>query len=195
MNYGAGNWRRIRKQQLSASLITENPKYKRDEKHKLNITIPLSYLSLRGRGKICLEKVGAHVLLLLSRKVRNDLIMFVNQLANSGMNCPKRIRNRTLRLAKMCRIRIWKQPLALIKNFHLTSLRHKEARARNENLKTLTPRELEVAKLLATGAPNKVVADQLGMTTRTAQVHRAAIYLKLGVHSAVEIAELVRTTD
>ena len=46
MNYGAGNWRRIRKQQLSASLITENPKYKRDEKHKLNITIPLSYLSL-----------------------------------------------------------------------------------------------------------------------------------------------------
>ena len=128
MNYGAGNWRRIRKQQLSASLITENPKYKRDEKHKLNITIPLSYLSLRGRGKICLEKVGAHVLLLLSRKVRNDLIMFVNQLANSGMNCPKRIRNRTLRLAKMCRIRIWKQPLALIKNFHLTSLGHKKAR-------------------------------------------------------------------
>lgn len=127
MNYGAGNWRRIRKQQLSASLITENPKYKRDEKHKLNITIPLSYLSLRGRGKICLEKVGAHVLLLLSRKVRNDLIMFVNQLANSGMNCPKRIRNRTLRLAKMCRIRIWKQPLALIKNFHLTSLGHKKA--------------------------------------------------------------------
>ena len=128
MNYGAGNWRRIRKQQLSASLITENPKYKRDEKHKLNITIPLSYLSLRGRGKICLEKVGAHVLLLLSRKVRNDLIMFVNQLANSGMNCPKRIRNRTLRLAKMCRIRIWKQPLALIKNFHLTSLGHKKSR-------------------------------------------------------------------
>ena len=127
MNYGAGNWRRIRKQQLSASLITENPKYKRDEKHKLNITIPLSYLSLRGRGKICLEKVGAHVLLLLSRKVRNDLIMFVNQLANSGMNCPKRIRNRTLRLAKMCRIRIWKQPLALIKNFHLTSLGHKKS--------------------------------------------------------------------
>ena len=70
-----------------------------------------------------------------------------------------------------------------------------EARARNENLKTLTPRELEVAKLLATGAPNKVVADQLGMTTRTAQVHRGAIYLKLGFHSSVEIAELVRTMN
>lgn len=68
------------------------------------------------------------MLLLLSRKVRKDLIMFVNQLANSGMNCPKRIRNRTLRLAKMCRIRIWKQPLALIKNFHLTSLGHKKDR-------------------------------------------------------------------
>lgn len=84
----------------AAICIVDNRKSKiqADEKHKLNIRTSLSYL--RGRGKICLEKVGAHVLLLLSRKVRKDLIMFENQLVNSGMNGPKRIRNRTLRLAK-----------------------------------------------------------------------------------------------
>lgn len=52
--------------------------------------------------------------------------MFVTQLVNSGMNRPKRFRNRTIRLAKKCRIRIWKQPLALDKNLHLTSLGHKK---------------------------------------------------------------------
>ena len=112
----------------AAICIVDNRKSKiqADEMHKYNIRTPLSYLSLRGRGKICLEKVGAHVLLLLSRKVRKDLIMFVTQLVNSSMNRPKRIRNRTLRLAKKCRIRIWKQPFALDKNFHLTSLGHKK---------------------------------------------------------------------
>ena len=110
----------------AAICIVDNRKSKiqADKKHKLNIRTSLSYL--RGRGKICLGKVGAHVLLLLSRKVWKDLIMFANQLVNSGMNRPKRIRNRTLRLAKKCRIRIWKQPFALDKNFHLTSLGHKK---------------------------------------------------------------------
>ena len=65
--------------------------------------------------------------------------------------------------------------------------------ARVEDWNTLTPREKEVAELLASGLPNKVVADRLGMTTRTAQVHRASIYLKLGVHSAAEIANLIQS--
>ncbi len=64
--------------------------------------------------------------------------------------------------------------------------------ARLENWNTLTPREKEVAELLALGMPNKTVADRLGMTTRTVQVHRAAIYLKLGVRSAAEIANLMQ---
>jgi len=99
---------------------------KTEDKLDLNCLTIVGVPEIRGRGKICLEKVGAHVLLLLSRKVRKDLIMFVTQLVNSSMNRPKRIRNRTLRLAKKCRIRIWKQPFALDKNFHLTSLGHKK---------------------------------------------------------------------
>lgn len=121
----------------AAICIVDNRKSKiqADKKHKLNIRTSLSYL--RGRGKICLGKVGAHVLLLLSRKVWKDLIMFANQLVNSGMNRPKRIRNRTLRLTKKCRIRIWKQSLALIKNFHL----HKKVKSGN----TITPKALYLA--------------------------------------------------
>ena len=68
-------------------------------------------------------------------------------------------------------------------------------RARHEDWKTLTPREKQVAALLAQGMPNKTVADTLNMTTRTAQVHRASIYLKLNVHSAAEIRGVMHSLN
>lgn len=57
----------------------------------------------------------------------------------------------------------------------------------------LTAREKEVARLLARGLPNKQIAAELGITNRTAQVHRANIYVKLGVRSAAEITSLIDT--
>lgn len=67
------------------------------------------------------------------------------------------------------------------------------SRARHEDWETLIAREKQVAALLAQGLPNKTVADMLSMSTRTAQVHRASIYLKLGVHSAAEIRGIMHS--
>lgn len=53
----------------------------------------------------------------------------------------------------------------------------------------LTARETEVAIALSIGLANKQVAHQLGISTRTVEVHRARLMLKLGITS---IAELVR---
>jgi DNA-binding NarL/FixJ family response regulator len=53
----------------------------------------------------------------------------------------------------------------------------------------LTSREREVLQLLAEGRANKEIARSLGITTKTAETHRARIMAKLGFHS---IAELVR---
>ena len=53
----------------------------------------------------------------------------------------------------------------------------------------LTSREREVLQLLAEGRANKEIASALGITTKTAETHRARIMAKLEVHS---IAELVR---
>jgi two-component system response regulator FixJ len=57
------------------------------------------------------------------------------------------------------------------------------------NIDILSPREQEVMLLLVAGHPNKVVADRLGISTRTVEVHRAHIMEKTG---AKNIAELVR---
>jgi DNA-binding NarL/FixJ family response regulator len=53
----------------------------------------------------------------------------------------------------------------------------------------LTDREREVVQLLAEGKSNKEVADRLGISTRTAEGHRAEIMRRLKVGS---LAELIR---
>jgi DNA-binding NarL/FixJ family response regulator len=55
--------------------------------------------------------------------------------------------------------------------------------------KRLTSREREVLQLLAEGRVNKEIAGALGITTNTAETHRARIMAKLEVHS---MSELVR---
>jgi HD-GYP domain-containing protein (c-di-GMP phosphodiesterase class II) len=47
----------------------------------------------------------------------------------------------------------------------------------------LSARELEVARLLARGKTNKEIGTLLGISPRTAQIHVAHIFDKLGVHS------------
>lgn len=55
--------------------------------------------------------------------------------------------------------------------------------------KTLTPREIEIARLVSEGLSSKEVASQLNLSVRTVEKHRANIMDKLGVR---EVASLVR---
>jgi two-component system response regulator FixJ len=56
-------------------------------------------------------------------------------------------------------------------------------------LKTLTAREKEVLTHLLNGLPNKIIAHQLGVSTRTVETHRATVMSKMNASS---LAELVR---
>jgi two-component system response regulator NreC len=53
----------------------------------------------------------------------------------------------------------------------------------------LTPRELEVLKLIAQGLSNQSVADQLGLSRKTVDVHRANIMRKLDLHTVTELVK------
>ena len=57
---------------------------------------------------------------------------------------------------------------------------------------TLSPRERQVAALVASGLMNKQVADRLGLSEVTVKVHRAQIMHKL---QARTLADLIRITD
>jgi two-component system, LuxR family, response regulator DctR len=60
-------------------------------------------------------------------------------------------------------------------------------------LTELTERERAVMRLVIEGAPNKLIADQLDISVRTVEVHRARVFDKMEVKSAVELANLVRS--
>jgi DNA-binding NarL/FixJ family response regulator len=51
----------------------------------------------------------------------------------------------------------------------------------------LTPREIEVVRLLAEGKTNKQIAAALQIAVRTVETHRAKIMFKLGFHSSNEL--------
>lgn len=59
-------------------------------------------------------------------------------------------------------------------------------------LTQLTEREREVMQRVIAGLPNKLVADELDISVRTVEVHRARIFEKMGVKSAVELANKIR---
>jgi len=62
---------------------------------------------------------------------------------------------------------------------------------RAARLSSLTEREQEVMLRVAAGKLNKVIADELHVSVRTVEVHRARVYAKLGVRSAAEVATLL----
>ncbi len=66
--------------------------------------------------------------------------------------------------------------------------RNPEAAAR---LALLTPRERQVMELVVAGKLNKVVADELGISIKTVELHRANMISKLGVRN---LPDLVRLT-
>ena len=58
-------------------------------------------------------------------------------------------------------------------------------------LAALTPREREVLELIVAGKLNKLIADQLAISPKTVEIHRARVMEKMGVRSVAELVQAV----
>ena len=71
-----------------------------------------------------------------------------------------------------------------------------QARSEQQQLQArlaeLTQRERDVMERVARGLPNKLIADELDISVRTVEVHRARVFDKMEVRSAVELANVLR---
>lgn len=67
---------------------------------------------------------------------------------------------------------------------------HSEA---DKRLATLSTREREVMDRVLAGKLNKQIADELAIAVRTVEVHRANVFAKMGVRSALDLAQLLST--
>jgi two-component system response regulator DctR len=61
----------------------------------------------------------------------------------------------------------------------------------NARVGRLTLREREVMELVLAGKPNKLIADELQICMRTVEVHRASVLDKMGVRTAIELAQIL----
>lgn len=80
---------------------------------------------------------------------------------------------------------------ALLQSARVLQARQHETLLRTR-LTELTERERDVMRLVVEGMPNKLIADQLEISVRTVEVHRARVFDKMEVKSAVELANLLR---
>ena len=62
-----------------------------------------------------------------------------------------------------------------------------------EKFSTITEREQSVMYLVTQALSNKSIGEKLEISMRTVEVHRARIFEKLGVRSAVELTNLLRS--
>ncbi len=65
---------------------------------------------------------------------------------------------------------------------------HARIRAR---INSLTPREREVLDLLTSGKANKMMAQDLGLSQRTVEIHRAHVMEKMGAKSVAQLVRMV----
>lgn len=68
---------------------------------------------------------------------------------------------------------------------------HDRRRKVNAALGLLTEREREVMQLILIGKLNKQIAEELSISMKTVEVHRARVFEKMGVKSAVELAGML----
>jgi two-component system response regulator DctR len=73
--------------------------------------------------------------------------------------------------------------------------RRRERERVRQSLAELTERERDVMRLVIEGRPNKLIADALNISVRTVEVHRARVFEKMDVKSAVELANLLRGVE
>jgi DNA-binding NarL/FixJ family response regulator len=93
-------------------------------------------------------------------------------------------------LVDACRAAIRGEPFiyppavsAIVRDF----LERREAGEIGEPTDPLTPRELEVVKLIAEGQTNREIASELTISEKTVERHRANILGKLGMRDRVEL--------
>ena len=72
----------------------------------------------------------------------------------------------------------------------LAKLRSHGGGAHAECLAKLSPRERQVLDLVIASKPNKIIADILGISIKTVELHRANMMNKLGVRSLPELMKV-----
>jgi RNA polymerase sigma factor (sigma-70 family) len=73
--------------------------------------------------------------------------------------------------------------------------RASQTAAMTRQIERLTPREREVLDRVVAGKHNREIADDLAISVRTVEVHKARVLAKMGVERVADLLRMVLTSD
>jgi two-component system response regulator FixJ len=80
---------------------------------------------------------------------------------------------------------------AAIEHYRASQTQLAALRELQERVDSCTPRERDVMRLLAEGLPNKGIAEQLGISPRTVEIHRAHVMEKMAADSLPALVRML----
>lgn len=80
---------------------------------------------------------------------------------------------------------------ACMKQDDAAAAKRAESASAAQRLERLTQRENQVLGLIVAGKLNKQIADELGISIKTVEVHRSRVMEKMGADSVAELVQLV----
>lgn len=90
----------------------------------------------------------------------------------------------------------------LLEKIHAAVAHHRSTKQQTQELSelqarltTCTPREHDVMRLLVQGLPNKGIAETLGISPRTVEIHRAHVMEKMQAESLPALVRMVSMTE
>lgn len=84
---------------------------------------------------------------------------------------------------------------AAISHFQSTRKHLLEIQELRSRVDSCTPREQDVMRLLAEGLPNKGIAELLGISPRTVEIHRAHVMEKMSAHSLPALVRMITALE
>jgi len=88
-----------------------------------------------------------------------------------------------------------KKVRSAIEYFHSSREQLLELQELQTRVDACTPREQDVMRLLARGLPNKGIAETLGISPRTVEIHRAHVMDKMGASSLPALVRMITTLE
>jgi DNA-binding NarL/FixJ family response regulator len=82
-------------------------------------------------------------------------------------------------------IRAGAEDIVLKDSSHLLPTAIESALAIRKKLTTLSPRQLEVLRLVAEGHSTRAIGERLGLSVKTIETHRGELMKRLGIHDVV----------
>lgn len=80
---------------------------------------------------------------------------------------------------------------AAIEHYHARRKHRLELQQVQERIDACTPRERDVMRLLARGLPNKRIGEELGISPRTVEIHRAHLMEKMAADSLPSLVRML----